>query len=375
MKIAYYMPFKPMDHATPSGDLIIGTELYKFLQGQGHSLDLASRLRCRWIYYRPRALVQLWREKNRILQAYRQTKPELWLSYHSYYKAPDLLGAICSKKLAIPYVIFQGIYSTKRRKHLKTLPGFLLNKKVLQAADHIFTNKKRDLTNLQRLLPDHRLSYIAPGIHPELFTFSDSWRMALRARLAIGEETIIMTAAMMRPGVKTTGLSRVIESCSELVQKGLPLRLIIAGDGSCRAELEQQAARLLPQRVQFLGRIARAELYQYYSAADIFAFPGIEESLGMVYLEAQSCRLPVVAYQDWGGGEAVVHEQTGLLSPAASPTLFTAHIGQLIENPARRHALGHAAAEHIRRHHDLARNYRQMEQTLRTVISPGRCCP
>ena len=92
-------------------------------------------------------------------------------------------------------------------------------------------------------------------------------------------------------------------------------------------QLTEQAAALLPgQRVQFLGKIPRLELYQYYSAADIFAFPGIEESLGMVYLEAQSCNLPVVAYQDWGGGETVVDEQTGLLSPAATPSLFTTNI-------------------------------------------------
>ena len=368
MKIAYYMPFKPMNHANPSGDLVTGTELYKHLAARGHELDLVSRLRCRWIYYRPKALVQLLREKNRILHCCRQAKPELWLSYHSYYKAPDLLGAMCSKKLAIPYVVFQGIYSTKRRKQLKTLPGFLLNKKVLQAADHIFTNKQRDLINLRRLVPENRLSYIAPGIHPEVFPYSDSWRSTLRERWNVGNETIIMTAAMMRPGVKSKGISSVIQSCSELIEKGLPLRLIIAGDGSCRQMLERQAAQLLPRCVQFLGKIPRAKLYQYYSAADIFAFPGIEESLGLVYLEAQSCNLPVVAYQDWGGGEAVVNEQTGLLSPAASPALFTAHIQQLIEDRTQRQTLGRAAGEHIRRNHDLDRNYLALEKKLLTLI-------
>ena len=374
MKIAYYMPFKPMDHANPSGDLITGSELYNHLTARGHSLDLASRLRCRWIYYRPKALVKLWREKNRIVRYYRQTRPELWFSYHSYYKAPDLLGAICSRKLAIPYVIFQGIYSTKRRKQLKTLPGFLLNRKVLQAADHIFTNKRRDLINLKRLLPDNRLNYIAPGIHPEEFTHSESRRLALRQRWSVGEATVVMTAAMMRPGVKSQGIRTVIESCSELVKQGLPLRLVIAGDGSCRAQLEQLSTRLLPERVHFLGKIPRAELSHYYSAADIFAFPGIEESLGMVYLEAQSCKLPVVAYQDWGGGEAVVHEQTGLLSPAAMPSLFTTNIQLLTEDKSKRETLARAASEHIRRNHDLDRNYLELEQKLK-ALAPAAWLP
>ena len=317
------MPFKPMGHANPSGDLVTGTELYNHLAARGHTISLASRLRCRWIYYKPLLLLRMLRENNRIHRDYSIAKPDLWLSYHSYYKAPDLLGSTCSKRLGIPYVIFQGIYSTKHRKRLKTLPGFLLNRHVLQSADHVFTNKQRDLTNLKRILPENRLSYIAPGIHPRLFEFSDNWRNTLRQRWAIGDETIVMTAAMMRPGVKTEGISAVIKSCSDLIQRGLPLRLIIAGEGSCRQQLEQKAGQLLPGRAHFLGKIPRAELYQYYSAADIFAFPGINESLGMVYLEAQSCNLPVVAYQDWGGGEAVVHGRTGLLSPAATPALFT----------------------------------------------------
>jgi glycosyltransferase involved in cell wall biosynthesis len=364
MKIAYYMPFKPMDHANPSGDLITGTELYNHLTGRGHEISLASRIRCRWIYYRPLTLLRLLSEKSRILRNYNATRPDLWLSYHSYYKAPDLLGASCSKKLGIPYVIFQGIYSTKRRKRLKTLPGFLLNRNVLKSADHVFTNKQKDLINLKRLLPENRISYIAPGIHPGMFEFSANWRKKLRQLWAIRDETIVMTAAMMRPGVKTEGINAVIKSCSELVQRGLALRLVIAGDGSCRQQLERKAAELLPNRVLFLGKIPRPELYQYYSAADIFAFPGIEESLGMVYLEAQSCNLPVVAYRDWGGGEAVVHGQTGLLSPAAEPSLFTTHIRCLIEETTQRRTLAIGAGEHIRCNHDLDHNYNRLEKKL-----------
>jgi glycosyltransferase involved in cell wall biosynthesis len=274
---------------------------------------------------------------------------------------------MCSKKLGIPYVIFQGIYSTKRRKHLKTLPGFLLNRKVLQTADHVFTNKKRDLTNLKRLLPDNRLSYAAPGIHPSLFEFSTDWRERLRNKWAIDNETIVMTAAMMRPGVKTKGIEAVIEACSELVRCGLSLRLIIAGDGSGKPHLEKKAAALLAKRVVFTGKIPRDQLYRYYSAADIFAFPGIEESLGMVYLEAQSCKLPVVAYGDWGGGEAVVHGQTGLLSPTAKPTQFTDNMRSLLTEPEKRQAMATNAAEHIRRNHDIAVNYRLLEEKLVTI--------
>lgn len=363
MNIAYYMPFKPMGHSHPSGDLVIGTELYDFLRAR-HEIELVSRLRCRWIYLRPRTLLRLPGERRRILRQGAARPYTLWLSYHCYYKAPDLLGPWCSKKLGLPYAIFQGIYSTKRRRRLLTLPGFLLNRRALLSASHVFTNKKRDLANLRRLLPAERLSYVGPGLHPEAFTFSEERRQELRRLWEIGEETVVMTAAMMRPGVKSEGIARVIDACGELLRAGLPLRLIVAGGGSCRDLLENKAEALPPGKVRFVGQISRSEMAGYYSAADIFAFPGIEESLGMVYLEAQSCRLPVVACGDWGGGEAVIDGRTGLLTPAASPERFTEAIRRLVLDSAQRASFGAAAGEHIRRNHDLDRNYRQMEETL-----------
>ena len=67
---------------------------------------------------------------------------EVWFTYHSYYKAPDLLGPVASKRMKIPYVIFQGIYSTKRRRKLNSLPGFYLNTKyALFRRAHIYKQK------------------------------------------------------------------------------------------------------------------------------------------------------------------------------------------------------------------------------------------
>lgn len=367
MKIAYYMPFKPMGHANPSGDLVTGTELYNHLSSRGHDISLASNLRCRWIYYRPLAMVRLLLERKRLCSLNSSGPPDIWLSYHSYYKAPDLLGPSCCRKFNIPYVIFQGIYSTKRRKKLKSLPGFLLNRRVLLSATHVFTNKRRDYANLQRLLPEDHLSYIAPGIDPQAFRFSTASRSEQRRRWEIGDELVVMTAAMMRPGVKTAGLRLVIDACSELIRSGVNIRLIIVGDGSSRKELEQLAHQLLPKSVHFVGKIARQQLFHYYSGADIFAFPGIEESLGLVYLEAQSCGLPVVAFEDWGGGEAVLHRRTGLLSPGASVIEFTANIKKLAEDDHLRRSLAAAAREHITEHHDLKKNYARLEQKLLTL--------
>jgi glycosyltransferase involved in cell wall biosynthesis len=367
MKIAYYMPFKPLGHPNPSGDLVLGTEIYNHLNQSGHDCRLASRLRCRWIYLHPLNILKLIRERYRVFKYLRPDTPDLWLSYHSYYKAPDLLGPYCARKLGIPYVIFQGIYSTKRKRQLKTIPGFYLNRQALTAARMTFTNKRHDEQNLLRLLPPERVCYIAPGIHTRDFTFSAEARNTSRRKWGIKNELVVMAAAMFRPGVKTRGLQHVIKSCADLVRRGRKLRLVITGDGKCRDELHALGNNLLAGNIIFTGQIPRNELYTVYSGADIFAFPGIEESLGMVYLEAQSCGLPVVAFQDWGGKEATVDGKTGLLSPASAPERFTDNIDRLLLDDALRKVLGEQAARHVRTNHELATSYSFLEKKIREI--------
>jgi len=367
MNIAYYMPFKPLGHPNPSGDLILGTEIHDHLNRAGHQCRLVSRLRCRWIYLHPGKMLQLLWERHRIVRRLRQAPPDLWLSYHCYYKAPDLLGPWCAARLGIPYVIFQGIYSTKRRRQLLARPGFHLNRRSLLAASLVFTNKRRDQKNLLRLLPPERVHYIRPGIHTTAFTFSEKDRQRQRGAWGVDDEVVIMAAAMFRPGVKTEGLRIVIGACGELLARGRNIRLVIAGDGRYRRELEELAAHALGPRATFCGRVPRNELAALYSGADIFAFPGIEESLGLVYLEAQSCGLPVVAYGDWGGSEAVLDGRTGLLSPAADPRQFMENIDRLVQDATLRKLLGRQASLHVRTNHELVAGYEGLTEILQGI--------
>ena len=362
-KIAYYMPFKPMDHHNPSGDLIIGTGIFEHLK-QHYTIETVSTLRARWIYYKPSLLLKLFREQRHICKKLKHDPVTLWLSYHSYYKAPDVLGAYCSHKLGIPYIIFQGIYSTKRRKKLTTWLGFYLNKWVLQQANVVITNKQRDYKNLQRLLPNDQILFIPPGIHPKQFIPDEEAGKETRKNLDIKEnETVVITAAMFRPGVKTRGIELVIDACSEVQKNGTTCTLLIVGDGKNRSQLEEKAQHA-GCRIVFTGKIKRNAMYRYLNSADIFAFPGIEEGLGMVYLEAQSCGLPAVAYEDWGASEAIINGKTGLLSPANMPRQFVDNIALLAKNVSLRKQLGKEAIQHIRHNHDLAKNYNTLSNAI-----------
>jgi glycosyltransferase involved in cell wall biosynthesis len=264
----------------------------------------------------------------------------------------------------LPYAIFQGIYSTKRRKHWQTWAGFVLNRKALLAADPVFTNRKEDLINLARIVEEENLTYVVPGILPDDFSFDLKYREQLRQEWDVADGVVVLSAAMFRPGVKSDGLSRVIHSCGELFRQQVPLYLVIAGEGKEEFRLRQLADNWLPGRVRFLGKVAREDMYRFYSAGDLFAFPGIRESLGMVYLEAQSCGLPVVAFADGGVPEVVADGVSGYLVSPFDTRAFNEAIARLLADPTLRKRMGEAAGQYVRRRHDLQKNYRTVEDVL-----------
>jgi glycosyltransferase involved in cell wall biosynthesis len=369
LRILFYAPFKPLGHAHPSGDLVTAAGIADYLAKQGHAVIYASSLRCRWIYWKPWRWLGLISERQRVRRQFANGPVDLWFTYHSYYKAPDLLGPPVSEKLGIPYVIFQGIYSTKRRRRLKTRLGFYLNRRALCAARHVFTNKKIDLLNLKRLLPDEGVTYIAPGLVLDDFCFDAEARNDLRRRWNIDDDPVVLSAAMFRPGVKTEGLTWVIRTCGQLLRQGRKLRLVIAGDGKEKAKLHKLAREQLPDRVRFLGEMPRSEMRRFYSSGDIFVFPGINESLGMVFIEAQSCGLPVVAFANAGVPEAVQEGKTGFLVPMYDSGRFAEAIGRLLADEDLRRQMGKAGRAYVRRAHDLNRNYRKMEAVLKTIVA------
>ena len=371
MKICYYTPFKPLSHARPSGDLVTAAGIFSYLNQQGHQVIPMSDLRCRWIYWKPWRWIRLLQETRRVVRQNSGKGMDLWFTYHSYYKAPDILGTAAAKQMDIPYVIFQGIYSTKRRRAWKTRPGFYLNKRSLCAARHIFTNKKRDLLNLKRLIPENKITYIAPGLIPDDFRFDAGARDEIRRKLNLDEDPVVFSAAMFRPDVKTEGLTWVIRTCGELYRRGNPLWLIIAGDGKEKDKLKHLADAHLRNRVRFVGRIARREMYRYYSAGDLFVFPGIRESLGMVYLEAQACGLPVVAFENAGVPEAVQDGKTGFLVPMYAGKDFADAIERFLNDSELRSKMGEAAKSYVRQNHDLNQNYQKMEAVLQKIADEG----
>jgi phosphatidylinositol alpha-1,6-mannosyltransferase len=240
----------------------------------------------------------------------------------------------------------------------------------LRSAEHVFTNRVEDLINLKRIKDKNRLTYVAPGIFPKDFYFDAQSRTELRRHWNTGDQPVVLSAAMFRPGVKTEGLEWVLRTCGKLFRRGRRFQLVIAGDGKEKSRLQKLAETQLPGRVRFAGKIARDKMNRFYSAGDVFAFPGIRESLGMVFLEAQSCGIPVVAFANGGIPEVVKDRETGFLVPPYDSDSFMQSIEKLLINRDLRWNMGQAACSYVRSHHDLNRNYQKMETIIENLLKP-----
>lgn len=365
MKVAFYSPFKPLDHPRPSGDQTTALGLTAHLRSKGHTVEVASRFRARHLAQRPwlwpLALWEAWRAGN--------GNADVWLTHHAYYKSPDVIGPWASRRMGVPYAVFQGIYSTKRRKSLCTRLGFELNRRSLLAADVVFSNREMDVENLRRLLPEERIVYVAPGIDPGAFRRDPEAGAAMRASLGAGGRPVIACVAMMRDDVKTQGLRYLITRLGRLERDFL---LLLAGDGETRPEMEALARKHLPGRTAFAGQVPRGELARIYSAADLFVFPGIRESLGMVYLEAQAAGLPVIAFDNGGIPEVVSNGETGILIPPFDDEAFLGAVARLLDDAPLRRSMGETAARHVRERHDARRNFDVVEERLRLLVEQRR---
>jgi len=134
-------------------------------------------------------------------------------------------------------------------------------------------------------------------------------------------------------------------------------------------ELKVLSQRYIPEHYTFTGKIGRRDMYGFYSSGDVFAFPGIRESLGMVYLEAQSCGLPVVAFRTGGIPEVVEDKKTGFLVPMYNCRTFSDTLVHLLTNDAVCKQMGKDARTHVKIHHDIDRNYKRFEHILYEVVA------
>ena len=337
MNIGFYAPLKSPDSAIPSGDREMAKLLYRSLQNQGHEVKLVSRFKSR----EPEGLEE--RQKQLQLQGEQVSKeliqefstignwcPDLWFTYHMFYKAPDLIGPKVSAALKIPYVIAEASHAPKRARGRWSLFHGEVEKTIAHA-DLIIGMNTNDHAGIKQILNDHtRYEELRPFLkinkHRERNKITGRRYLEKKHKLPL-DSIWLLTVGMMRDGDKFASYKVLSEALTK-INTNKSWNLIIIGDGPLRTEVE----KLFSKKIIFTGQLTSNQLQTYYSSADIFLWPAVNEAYGMALLEAQSSGMPAVAGDTGGVGDILRDNETGFLSKQGDAADFADKTSTLIDD-------------------------------------------
>ena len=190
-----------------------------------------------------------------------------------------------------------------------------------------------------------KLLKIAPGIDTDHFASRDA--IELRRKYGLENRPVIISVGRL---VHRKGQDRLVEAMAEIVKKVPTAALVFVGEGPHRKELDRLVSRHdLHNHVIFIGRINYQDLPQYISMGDVFAMPsrsrlmGLEvEGLGIVYLEASACGLPVIGGASGGAPDAVIDGVTGYVVDGNDLSAIAERAIELLQSPDTRREMGRA---------------------------------
>ncbi|BDI33775.1 glycoside hydrolase [Capsulimonas corticalis] len=185
-----------------------------------------------------------------------------------------------------------------------------------------------------------KIACIPCGLEPPARTPT---RAEARVKLGVCDEAFVVSAAARL--VPEKGLDTLLEAVCDLRALAPPPLLLIAGAGPDDIRLRAMGARLLGDRVRFLGHVA--DLSEMYAASDVFALPSLMEGFGLVYLEAAQHGVPSIGTNVGAIPEVIQDGVTGALVPVGDAKALASSIRALACDPQRRQALGQAARRRV----------------------------
>ncbi len=280
---------------------------------------------------------------------------------HSHYWISGKVAMPAAKKFGIP--LAHTMHTMARVKNMNLAEGerpepmirVQGETQVVAAADALIANTDAEaasLVSLYEACPDN-VSVVSPGV--DLYKFvAGNGRKAAREAVGLPQDAHILAfVGRIQPH---KGPEVLIRAVAEMLNHSPHLRpklitVIMGGaSGSGVGEVERLKDLVswlnISDVVRFENPVPRAELPQWYRAADLVCVPSYSESFGLVALEAQACGTPVVATAVGGLRTAVADGISGVLVDGHDPRAWSSVLARLIQEPQRRVLLSMGAIEH-----------------------------
>ena len=227
-----------------------------------------------------------------------------------------------------------------------------LLKKIIKDVDHLgylgdFT--KGEIAKICN--QPQKFLQIAPGIDTQHFAPKIA-RGDLIEKYRLDGRRVIVSVGRL---VHRKGQDELVKAMPKILEQFPDAILLFVGEGPIKQMLFNSAKQLgvLP-KVVFTGRVSHHDLPDYICLGEIFAMPvrsrfsGLEvEGLGIVYLEASACGLPVIVGNSGGAVDAVLDKKTGLLVDGTKSDQIADAICELLANPERAKQMGAAGRDWV----------------------------
>ncbi len=281
----------------------------------------------------------------------RQGKFDAVISHVGYVRATFWIAYSAARSVGIPFIFGTDASSIEPRDENKWK---LAVKRVIWPAVFSLSGQVLTASSAGRDMMVS-LGFRAERVSMTLDTVDNDWWLAQangvdrkEARRSLGfspHEKVILFCAKLQPWKRPLDLLRAFASAA------IPdAKLIFAGDGAQRAELEKEAAaRRVSDKVQFLGFVNQSQLPRLYKAADLMVIPSRYEPFGLVVNEAMLCGCPVVASDRVGAvRDLITHGETGYVYPCGHTDALATLLQSALADPARLQSVRERALERIK---------------------------
>lgn len=225
-----------------------------------------------------------------------------------YYYPDGVAAALLAWHFKKPFTV------TARGTDLNLIPQYTLPRRMMQWAASRAAASIGVCSALVDVLrgwniPQDRLHVMRNGV--DLARFRPVPQDTVRAELGLTGSPLLLSVGYL---VERKGHHIAIDALAKLLPTHPQARLIIIGGGEERDKLRNLCQRLgVADRVTFTGALPNAELFRWYSAADVMILASSREGWANVLLESMACGTPVVAARIWGTPEVVAEDVAGRL--------------------------------------------------------------
>ncbi len=169
------------------------------------------------------------------------------------------------------------------------------------------------------------------------------------------------------------GVGGILEAVSLLKDKIPDLTFKIAGDGPELEDLKSQAKQLgITDRVEFLGKVSRAETWRLRKQSEIYILNSTYEGLPHTVLTSFASEIPTIATNISGTNEAIYHEKTGLLVPPGDSLALANAIERLLNDKALQLNLVKNGSELLKKKFSWESHIENLEKFLKSVCANPR---